>query len=147
MVIYRPVCKIQVVAKLMTLKPLSILYFYLCLDFKAFDTIFCNVSPESVNYTLWSVNHLSDRCRIYEACWSVFMLCFIPFVRFQPKSQSKFLFLLSISSLSLSQSVHIEQWCQKSNFSVFTYTIITPSKKIHFAQNFPTLIMMPLAIL
>ena len=42
LVIYRPVQKIQTghVTNLMTLKALSILYFYLCPDFEAFDTMF-----------------------------------------------------------------------------------------------------------
>ena len=42
LVIYRAVCKMQAghVTNLMTLKALSILHFYLCLDFEAFDTIF-----------------------------------------------------------------------------------------------------------
>ena len=84
LVIYRPVCKIQAshMTNLMTLKALSILYFYLYLDFEGF----CDVFPGSVNFTFWSVNYLLDRCRIHEACWSVFMLCFVPVLRFQSKS-------------------------------------------------------------
>ena len=42
LVIYKLVCKIQAghVTNLMTLKALSILYFYLCLYFEAFDKMF-----------------------------------------------------------------------------------------------------------
>ena len=47
LVIYRPVCKIQAshVTNLMTLKALSIFYFYLSLDFEAFDTMFLRCFP------------------------------------------------------------------------------------------------------
>ena len=43
LVLYRPVSKIQAdyVTNLMTLEALSILYFYLCLDFEAFGTFLC----------------------------------------------------------------------------------------------------------
>ena len=61
--------------QVLTLKVLSTLYLYLCLDFQAVDKMVCDVFPGSVNFTLRSVNYFSAHCPIQEVCWS--SLCYI----------------------------------------------------------------------